>query len=590
MCWSATCASVAPTTTATPADLAILILAACLSLILAPACEPASPPELATLESLSPREIEPGEELTLSGTGFVVGRAELVLEGTLTAPGRARSRSGTERLVLSVLATSPTTASARLGRRHFDGLEAAHTTFIGSATLRFPSAAGEDAPPITAALDDVRLELFAGPATHSTEARRARERGEAALAELGLDTMTLSEGRGLLVMGVSPGSAADRAGLRSGDVIVSCGALTVASPGDLAPPPRTRRLTLGLRDADGGFRRAAPRLQRPGAAPETERIAALAIAGCALILLLVAAGPLFSPFCWLRAGIAGGAGGPRDVLGGLTAASRANPAATALALLLFAAAPFLIMALAEAGVVVGSGLVLLASVFEAVSSSRGWRRLAALWTGLFRALPLLLACVVSAARAASVDLRVVSLAQGAAPWEWTALADPACLLLLVLVISVSLAGTDRSVGPVAALQRGLVGGLAAAVLLGGWNLSSEGELLGQVLFAGKSWVVGLSLAAAGRSRSLLVLPLAAAAAAGALALAILPLPDWIGTAAAWSAGAAACFWVLPWWAGLAVRAPRCSPRARPAAGRVEPDPGVSADLAISRSPLPHPGH
>jgi hypothetical protein len=522
------------------------------------ACELTGPSELASLESLSPVEIEPGERLTITGAGFVVGRAELILEGTLSAPGQVHSRRREERLVLSVLATSPTTASARLGRRHFQLLEAGHTTFIGRAILRFPSAAGENAPPIIASLDAVRLEFFASPTAHQAAAHLARERGQEVLDELGLEAGTLPEARGLLVRRVDSGSIADRAGLDEGDVIVSSGALTVASQADMSPPPGSRRMILGLRDREGGFRRVACRLERQGMGADIERIAALAMALSAAILMLVAAGPLRGPFRWLRVHLVGDAAGPRELLRQLGEASRERPVQTAVALLLFAAAPFLVMATSSAGVVVVMGLVILTSLVEAISTRSGWRRLGSVWIGLIRVIPLALASAVAAAQGASIDLDDLSRAQGLVPWRWIALSNPGCLLLLVLVVSVSCSRVGDATKPVAALQRGVAGALAAAVLLGGWSLSPEQEILGQMLFAAKGWMLGalLSLDGHGRGRALLALPLAGAGAAAALALTVLPLPEWVSTAAAWTTGAAAVFWVLPWWVSLLTRPPR----------------------------------
>ena len=107
--------------------------------LLGQACHGAAPPELATLETVSPRELEAGDLITLTGAGFVEGPAELVLEGSLATPGHQRQgRDAT--LVLDVVATSSTRATGRLRRRHTTSLAGPHVTFVGAATLHFTSA------------------------------------------------------------------------------------------------------------------------------------------------------------------------------------------------------------------------------------------------------------------------------------------------------------------------------------------------------------------------------------------------------------------------------------------------------------------
>ena len=561
--------------------------------LLLAACEPGAASELAVLEGLSPPEIEPGEQLLLSGSGFVVGPAELVLEGTLSAAGQAQPRHRREKIVLPVLATSATTASARLGRRHFDQLEAAHTTFIGKATLRFPTSAGANAPTITASLDELRLELFAGPTAHQADARRVRQRGLVVLQELGIGASILPEGRGLLIERVGDDSLGERVGLRAGEVIVSCGSLTVASMADLAPPPRSRRLLLGVRDIEGDFRRVSCNLNRPGIAPDADRIAALAIATCALLCLVMVAGPARGLLTWLGILLAGKGRGPREVLHTVAEAGSKSPAGVAASLLLFAASPFIVLALARSGVVVVAGLVLLVSVAEALNNSRGWKRLEALWRGVWRILPLILAAAVAAAHAASVDLTAIAGFQGAAPWSWIALSNPACLMLLVVVVAATCAGDRDGIGPFSALLRGLAGALVAAVLLGGWALSADNEIPGQLLFAAKSWIVGLTFVLAGRSRSLFVIPVAALLGAAALALMVLPLPEWTGSAGAWGAGAAVLFWVLPLWLWHSLRSPTSTSPAhgRLADDRVDKDPEPAGSKATHQGrmePSEHP--
>lgn len=507
-------------------------------------CNETPPAELATLESLSPLEIEVGEDLTLRGSGFIVGDATLLLDGTLSAPGRASNDAVTQ-LRLPVLATSPTRAVARLGRRHIESLDAAHITFSGRAVLRFESAAGPDAPPVVATHDDVRLELFASTMALQADSRRAQEQGLAVLDELGISANVLPEGRGLLIERTLSSSPGADAGLNPGEVIVAAGNVTVSSISDLAPAPHADRIVLGLRTTDGRFRRVACPIAQTQTSLDRDRVAALAIACSALALLLFVAGPLRGLSAWCGARVNGGGLGPRTLLTRLATASRDHPFASGFSLMLFAAAPFVVMALAHYGVVLVAGLVLLASIILAVTTNKGWWRLLAAPLSILRVVPLFMGVAAAAVHSTTMELTQIVSEQSAAPWGWIALQSPTTLALLLIAMATTCSGDHGPPRATTALYRGLAGALVAATLLGGWTAPGESALWGQVAFAAKTWSIGLLFAYGGRSQYLLSLPIAAALLAGSIALAVLSLPPWLTAAAPWLAGAAALFLVLP---------------------------------------------
>jgi len=507
------------------------------------------PAELAGLESLGPLEVEPGEQVDLTGSGFVVGPARLYLVGILSAPGQAVPRRPV-RIALDALATSPSRASTRLGRRHFDRFGAQHCTFTGRAELSFPSGAGPAAPAVTASLDGVRLDLFASPTAHEAVTRQARTEGRALLERVGLRGSVLPEGRGLAVEGVESGSLADRAGMRRGDAVVTAGALTVAGIADLAPPPRSRNLVLGVRDAEGAMRRIAFPLDRDESAPDTDRLAAMSIAAAALLLLLVAAGPLRGPARLLGNSLARAGDGPRALLRQVAGSGAAGPGTAAFALLLFAGAPFAVMAMSWTSVVVVTGIVCLVSIATAAWSASGWRRIWAAVVGAVRTLPLAMGAAVVAVRAASMDLDQIISSQGHMPWHWEALASPTSLGLFVVTMAVTASAEGRATGPASAALRGMAGALVAAIFLGGWAAPQEHLLVGQIAFAAKGWAVGLCFPVAARTRWIVALPTAALLAAGSIAARVLTVPGWIDIAAPWSAAAAFALLVLPlgiWW-------------------------------------------
>lgn len=446
---------------------------------------------------------------------------------------------------LPVLATSPTTASARLGRRHLDRTSSGHMTFSGRATLRFSSAAGPDAPHVIAALDSVRLELFSGPAAHQSQSRSNTLRGQVMLDELGVTGAPLPEARGVLIERLRSGSGGTHAGLLPGEVIVTSGNVTVASIADLAPPPRTDSVVLGIRDVNGRVRHVECPLNPSGLTVDRDRIAAYAIAICALLVMVFIAGPFRGAIGWLGAQIIKEGSGPREILRQFTDGGRERPIPSLLSMVLFASAPFVVMAMAHFGVVPVAGLAVLASAIAGITATKGWRRLVAGVSATLRTTPLILVASIAAVRAASMDLHDIVAAQGAPPWAWNALADPASLLLLVLLCASTCSGSYARIGPSAALLRGITGAFIVALLLGGWQLSSEQALWGQVLFAVKTWTIGLCMLHGGRSRVIAVMLVASLLAAAALAFNLLPLPVWAPSALTWSTAATAMFIVLP---------------------------------------------
>lgn len=507
-------------------------------------CEHSSPAELASLDAINPTEIEVGEQLTLSGSGFIVGPASLELEGTLSAPGQDRTDQETM-MILPVLATSPTTASARLSRRHLDRTSSGHMTFSGRGTLRFASAAGPDAPHVIASLDEVRLELFSGPAAHQAQSRINALRGQAMLDELGVTAAPLPEAQGVLIERLRSGAGGTHVGLLPGEVIVTSGNVTVASVADLAPPLRTDSVVLGIRDVNGRVRLVECPLNPSGFIVDKDRIAAFAIAICALLVILVIAGPFRGAIGWVGAQIVEGSNGPREILRLFTDGGRERPLASLVSMFLFASAPFVVMALAHFGIVPVAGLAVLASAIAGITATRGWRRLVAAISASLRTTPLVMAAAIAAVRAASMDVHDIVNAQGPLPWTWNALADPASLLLLVVLCASTCSGSPARIGPSVALLRGIVGAFIVALLLGGWQLSTEQALGGQILFAVKAWAIGLCMLHGGRSQVIAVVVVASLLAAAVLALNLLPLPPWAPSALTWSTAATAVFIVLP---------------------------------------------
>ena len=218
----------------------------------------------------------------------------------------------------------------------------------------------------------------------------------------------------------------------------------------------------------------------------------------------------------------------------------------ALAFAAFALCPFAVMALADQDIILLGGLGLLLSMAAAQAGMRRWQRVTAATRGLLRAVPPMLTLFLGAAGATSMNLAGIVKAQGWAPWHWFASNDPASVALVVLVC-VTACTNERPQAPLLnALHRSVTGSLVVAALLGGWNSPDANPMVGQLLFAVHSWLVGgCLLVHGGRSRLALAAPLAVGCTALSLSSYVAPLPNGLPPTLNWSAAAATFFVVLP---------------------------------------------
>lgn len=260
------------------------------------ACQARSATELLQVSALSPAEVQVGEDVHVVGDGFALGSAATVtLRGVLHQAGRpgrnvevsfpARTESQRE---LSV--TLAREAEAELcGSPH----ESSHATFRGDVQVAI-AAKARGGPPVTGTLHGAVLELYPSTRARSAEEQQIAE-GQRALAFFGLEVA--SEGPGLAIVRLAPGSRAVAADLRPGDRIVRAGGVSVLSPSDLVPAA-ARTLELGvvrgaselsvLLDVDG----FAPR------PPESVSRAAVPVLAVAFGLVFWAS-PLFAASSWM---------------------------------------------------------------------------------------------------------------------------------------------------------------------------------------------------------------------------------------------------------------------------------------------------
>ena len=234
------------------------------------ACSPAPLPQLIEVSDMVPHEVESGDRLEFSGAQFPMGKqANVTFRGTLHHAGESPSTHAV--VTTKGVVSAPTRIELPFNDElmsKFAGIgeDATHTTFVGEVEVAFASLA-RGAPPLVATLKDVTLDVRP-PEPDAKAFLRHREEGEALLTYIGLH-VTSGAGVGLLVDDVAPGSRADLAGVRKGDLITSFDHVRVASTSDIrVGSSRDARLGL-LREGSShedsvrvfvdGFRDTVPR-------------------------------------------------------------------------------------------------------------------------------------------------------------------------------------------------------------------------------------------------------------------------------------------------------------------------------------------
>jgi NADH-quinone oxidoreductase subunit H len=508
-------------------------------------CAQVPGPELVQVLDVAPREVEPGDAVSVVGAGFPSGKqARITFRGTLHRPGE-RPINGAE-IVTDGTVLGPERVNLVVGEATealFCGAgdRAVHTTFDGSVEVAF-AAAAPGAPPVGGTLGGITFDVR--PTTRVTERARDDE-GARALESLGVHAAFSAEGglaAGLPVGAVDPGSPAESAGLLAGDVITAFDGVRVAYPSDVLPVPGEREASISLRrpGTAGELTRtvSVAGLRHP---PMTELAAPLLVVLVALAIVLLFAAP--TPRALARAldGLVararsrvdegrGDRSSPRRrLLAALSAAaSTAIPpaglpalvdAAAAALLSLLPFGQYLVASQLDVGILyLGAATALaVAALLAATGPLRGAR--AALHV-IWQHVPGMgaVACVVVAT--GSLRIQEILRSQGGAPWEWQALRSPPALVALALLLAcMRIEPTEappregiaslveppaRAAHPtrgpwIEAACRGhhtIVAGLASALFLGGWSLPGVApsvmdskpvlQLAGAVVFLGKT--------------------------------------------------------------------------------------------------------
>ncbi|HTM44197.1 MAG TPA: hypothetical protein VL137_04535, partial [Polyangiaceae bacterium] len=204
---------------------------------------------LLDVTGLSPRSIEAGDTVEISGEGFPEGKsASVTLEGALFRAGLANLENFHSTFTARV--DSPQRLSFVVGAQLEEALSqaeqsTAHATFRGRALVAFaPKLIG--APPVEGELKDLTLEIYSSGAA-AVPSKNDAGSASGLLTLLGI-AVEQSSGQ-LHVSGLQAGRAA-RAGVALGDTVLSANGVSVFSAADLLPGQQERQLTLLVKHAD----------------------------------------------------------------------------------------------------------------------------------------------------------------------------------------------------------------------------------------------------------------------------------------------------------------------------------------------------
>jgi NADH-quinone oxidoreductase subunit H len=498
------------------------------------------PPELVTVLDFVPRELEVGERIEVSGTGFPEGTpSTLTFRGDLCRAAEPTVRNAT------VMARATPSHGNRLSLLLTEellaefsgtGAEAAHTTFRGDVVAAFaPRRAG--APPITGTLRDVAIDF---PPPEQSEPVLERRRADATRVTrwLGMELEEDPARGGLTVAQVAAQGRADQAGLLKGDVLVEFDGTRVRQPTDVVPRAG-QRLAKAVVKRPGIAEPVERTLSVEGARPAApaELTVAAVMVGLATAILLLLGAPLSRLLDWterrlalrLRTATRAERSRPRSRLGwalwtlrNLARDVRPSPRRSELLRVL---PPLALIAVSALFTALASGVscvapeldlpLLLASSITSLATAAlivGGRAEGSGWSlrrGLSRALctlgcqiPAIAACTCAVLATGSLRPDLLVESQGALPWQWATFRSPielgaGLLFVLSLVPEASPAAADlpeaetppgrcgsesvsRALGSAVEWTHLLVAGfLMALFFLGGWKLPFVSPSLGR---------------------------------------------------------------------------------------------------------------
>ncbi len=494
-------------------------------------CERDAGPPLVEVEEMSPREIEVGDRIELTGKGFPQGHvARVTFRGALRRPGQLPVDASveTEGTVTGHDRIEVVVSEALEQRFCGHGAHAAHTTVRGEVDVAFSSST-PGAPPLVGTLRGVTFDVTPSSVRASALEARARE-GQRVLAFLGITPGAVSA-RGILVDQIAAASSAERAGIEVGSVIVAVDGVHVRELSDVAPASaRSTEITVARVESAIEETKTVSLVGFAGERIPSEYAPALLLVGLALVVLflLVLPAPSLASAIELRVARRLRVADARVAVTSLFGRGPGVILSVLASLLVgtFALGPHVVSADLDAAVLLVAAIALfLGSRTAGARGARGLIRAAA-DVGLLGAV---LAAVVVGVVAHGGALRLAEIvrSQGGAPWEFEAATHPLSSALAFVYLAALFgllrpreetelathARLDEDRHHARLTTRGtllerlgllVAAALGVAIFFGGWQLPGGAEprswLLqsaGAIVFVVKTWALcGLLLAAA----------------------------------------------------------------------------------------------
>ncbi|MGB5812627.1 MAG: PDZ domain-containing protein [Polyangiales bacterium] len=404
-------------------------------------CSPYDDLRLFDVDAVEPAQIEPGGKLRILGDGFPLGLTpEIILEGELYRPGLPPTHVDAR---LTAEVENETRIEVEIDQAWMREL-GGRGTFEGTMRLAFRAAAGR-----RDVFADYPLFLDFLPDTSTVLGVEAVEDTSNPLIDASHFGVVLSReesgGVGVQVESVTPGGAADRQGVRSGDIVVGLDGLRLYSWRDFLPDPTQTQsqVSVARKDLAGVHVLYWP-----------HEVTAVR-AGVAVQLVMLCLGLLL--------------GWRSPMLLGLRRQGRASTEAwltRASLILVFAAGLFCVAALQSLPV-----WILALGAFAALVSHATGEREAGASFGYALVSTLVIMWI-----AGTADLGTLVAAQSSNPTDWHAFRAPASTFACIgfLVALGPMAGHERLSASLYVAAASVIG---AAVFFGGWAADSPIEAI-----------------------------------------------------------------------------------------------------------------
>lgn len=403
------------------------------------ACGTEGVPPLIEVRDISPRQVEVGDRIEVTGSGFPQGRmARVAFRGTLYRPGQSPAegiRIETEGTVISNDRIEVPVSEVLEERFCGFGDRAVHATLSGEVEVAFSSRT-PGAPPLVGVLTGMTLDVMPASVRASIHEARSSE-GSRVLAFLGITPGTPSA-RGIPVEQVAPGSNAELAGFENGDQIVAVDGARVRELADIAPVS-ARSTRIAVMHPDSAVEEMKS-LSMAGYASEripAEFVPAFLVVGLALavLLFLVFPNPTIALSLELRVSRLLRAQRDRAIGAVLFGRNAARIVSALMTVLLgtFALGPHVVSVDLDVAILV---IATVATLFVGRTGAwqQGWIRAAA--DAVLLGLVLVGSVAGVLVYSGALRLSEIVRGQGGAPWEFAALRHPAPALFAFVYVGV----------------------------------------------------------------------------------------------------------------------------------------------------------